>query len=595
MPATKTEIRNYTKKVDSILKSFDRVEASTVKKTNALLVDLKGNLQAQFAALGPDPSSFDQLRLSTALDSTDRLIDDYGAKQNRVLTDALGNSWDHGERLVHEPLDTVGLGDGWFRPSRNQVQVLSQFTTDLVQNVTQGMKTDIARQVRLTGLGAVSPFQAGKEVTRLIGAPARKSDRATGYSYQAERIVRTETNRAFSIANQSTQNQAAGKIDGLLKQWLAAADGRTRENHLNAHGQRVPIDKKFKIGKHKLMMPHDPAGPASETINCRCRTITIPPEFADELANTPRDEAIEKEKAKRAGTATDKTTKKVQAARKPQTAEEARKALIALDKEHNANKSALTKSVKSAKVDSNNTYWDWDKDKKNPAKRDAKFAAKKRQTVLQKDLNDLNKKHKENLRSILEVDDPIEVQLTQVGKKGKIPKKWQDGVDSFSKLVDKKAVSDRGFLGGDPEGAIKIGVNKLPARERAYHQHGIIHLAPSDGQAVVVHELGHALDRRNEISKVHNVNNLSRRFRNNRTRGERAITMNEATGNRGYDSDEITKKDKFMHPYMGKIYRGNASEITSMGLEYMYSKPVAFAKKDPEMFDFIYNVARGNS
>lgn len=46
-------------------------------------------------------------------------------------------------------------------------------------------------------------------------------------------------------------------------------------------------------------------------------------------------------------------------------------------------------------------------------------------------------------------------------------------------------------------------------------------------------------------------------------------------------------------PYMGKDSADNGStEILSMGLELMYRNPVALAKQDPDMFDFIYSVVR---
>ena len=60
----------------------------------------------------------------------------------------------------------------------------------------------------------------------------------------------------------------------------------------------------------------------------------------------------------------------------------------------------------------------------------------------------------------------------------------------------------------------------------------------------------------------------------------------------------MTKPDKFIDPYMGKQYKkadGSyyATEVVSMGLEYMHSAPATLAMKDPEYFDFIFNLARG--
>ncbi len=49
---------------------------------------------------------------------------------------------------------------------------------------------------------------------------------------------------------------------------------------------------------------------------------------------------------------------------------------------------------------------------------------------------------------------------------------------------------------------------------------------------------------------------------------------------------------------MGKEYidrNGNryATEVLSMGLEFMYNRTAEFARRDPEMFDFIFDLVRG--
>ena len=72
----------------------------------------------------------------------------------------------------------------------------------------------------------------------------------------------------------------------------------------------------------------------------------------------------------------------------------------------------------------------------------------------------------------------------------------------------------------------------------------------------------------------------------------RTIRSKAVQPGRGYKIDEITKKDKFIDKYMGKVYADN-SEILSMGLEYFYNDSVKLATKDSGMFDFIFNVVRG--
>jgi hypothetical protein len=51
------------------------------------------------------------------------------------------------------------------------------------------------------------------------------------------------------------------------KQWLTQGDDRVRDTHAAIDGERVDIGAAFSNG---LRYPHDPVGPASEVVNCRC-------------------------------------------------------------------------------------------------------------------------------------------------------------------------------------------------------------------------------------------------------------------------------------------------------------------------------------
>lgn len=85
--------------------------------------------------------------------------------------------------------------------------------------------------------------------------------------YRAEVIARTETHGA---ANFGAMGAAEATGLPLLKEWVAAADERTRETHREADGQTVPMEQAFEVGADFLMFPGDPAGSAEEVINCRC-------------------------------------------------------------------------------------------------------------------------------------------------------------------------------------------------------------------------------------------------------------------------------------------------------------------------------------
>lgn len=117
---------------------------------------------------------------------------------------------------------------------------------------------------------------------------------------------------------------------------------------------------------------------------------------------------------------------------------------------------------------------------------------------------------------------------------------------------------------------------------------GVLMIAPNDYNNTWVHELGHYLE---DYSPA--VRAKATAFLDSRTQGDRQVSLASLRKNSGYGSNEVTKRDRFMSPYMGKIYPTGATEIVSMGLEYMYTRTVEFAQRDPEYFDLIYDVARG--
>src|SRR5690625_1226606 len=85
--------------------------------------------------------------------------------------------------------------------------------------------------------------------------------------YRSHVIARTETHFAAGFANETAAEESG--LD-LEKEWVAAWDDRTRETHIEADGQRVPLGGRFNVGGYELEYPGDASGPASEVIMCRC-------------------------------------------------------------------------------------------------------------------------------------------------------------------------------------------------------------------------------------------------------------------------------------------------------------------------------------
>ena len=109
-----------------------------------------------------------------------------------------------------------------------------------------------------------------RQYQRELNEAAAHLDKDRSYwQTRAERIARTETTAAYNAGSQNAyMEEGAG-----AKMWIALADERTREDHLEAHGQCVPVDDPFNVGGEQLMFPGDPAGMGYQVINCRCTTV----------------------------------------------------------------------------------------------------------------------------------------------------------------------------------------------------------------------------------------------------------------------------------------------------------------------------------
>lgn len=71
-------------------------------------------------------------------------------------------------------------------------------------------------------------------------------------------------NAAMEAATTSDPDPAVGL------EWVTMNDGKVREAHQQANGQRVPTGHEFEVGGEKLMYPGQPVGDPANWMNCRC-------------------------------------------------------------------------------------------------------------------------------------------------------------------------------------------------------------------------------------------------------------------------------------------------------------------------------------
>jgi HK97 family phage portal protein len=102
----------------------------------------------------------------------------------------------------------------------------------------------------------------------------------------ADRVRSTmghEVNNASTIARSEVlPRYHEGQLEGFEQsgvvekmEWLSAFTETSREEHMNADGQQVPLGTAFSVGGEMLAYPGDPSGSAENTINCMCDVIAV--------------------------------------------------------------------------------------------------------------------------------------------------------------------------------------------------------------------------------------------------------------------------------------------------------------------------------
>lgn len=128
----------------------------------------------------------------------------------------------------------------------------------------------------------------------------------------------------------------------------------------------------------------------------------------------------------------------------------------------------------------------------------------------------------------------------------------------------------------------KVNIILSGEEGRSYCKDNTIVLTKESSYVTLSHELGHIIE--NNSKTIHYA---LTRFLKKRTKGEDIEFLKDLFPDLPYNKYEIVKKDKFIHPYIGKInpyFR--STEILSMGFQYLNNENTAkiLLEKDPEHF-----------
>jgi hypothetical protein len=104
--------------------------------------------------------------------------------------------------------------------------------------------------------------------------------------------------------------------------------------------------------------------------------------------------------------------------------------------------------------------------------------------------------------------------------------------------------------------------------------------------ATVAHEIGHFLEDNNSI-----IHDRCQDFYNQITQGGTKRLLKDDFPNEDYDANEYYIPVKDMPVYATKYMKG-ATELFSVGMEYLYKNPIKFSQDYPEYFNFIISLIK---
>lgn len=104
---------------------------------------------------------------------------------------------------------------------------------------------------------------------------------------------------------------------------------------------------------------------------------------------------------------------------------------------------------------------------------------------------------------------------------------------------------------------------------------------------IIFHEAAHHIEYSNP-----DIKKAAGEFIRLKATSQNPVKLKDLTGNPNYKDNEVALPDKFISPYVGKIYQKGTTEVISMGVEH-FADPKSLAKlrrEDPDHFNFILGI-----
>ncbi len=282
---TLDDVRKYEREIKQLQAQAGDIAPERIAEINKIVDRYRAEINDILVNWGPQDGPFPASRapgVTNAIRAKIRpMLDEITYVLNNGISDSFALGYKSGN-AVAASLQNVGASAGFFSPSAQLLSIATNHSADLIRTIEAGLIPDVDAVISRGVLGAMTPYNVMQEIDKLIGR-----DGNGGVSYQAERIVRTETSRIYRIAlDEQVQKLAElvkdatdkdGKKVTLKKKWVTGAwrPGR-REDHQQMDGVVVPVDEPFVLPDGTRLMYPGALGPdnsPAQTINCGCTYV----------------------------------------------------------------------------------------------------------------------------------------------------------------------------------------------------------------------------------------------------------------------------------------------------------------------------------
>ena len=163
----------------------------------------------------------------------------------------------------------------------------STTVTNLIKNdpnVLPFKKMNKAKDVRWNFKKIRNQLTQGIVQGESLDKIAKRLSTVTGSQNMSQMLThaRTAMTSAQNAGRQIRYEEASKNGIKLHKEWIATFDSHTRDAHRKLDGQKVEVDKPFKVDGYEIDFPGDPHAQPYLVYNCRCTMVADLDEYPDE-------------------------------------------------------------------------------------------------------------------------------------------------------------------------------------------------------------------------------------------------------------------------------------------------------------------------